>query len=260
MKNAKIFREKIKKNQPCFGTVISYSDPSVSEMLCSSFDYLWIDTEHSPFTPDIVQTHLTAIQASDAAALVRVAWNDPILIKPYLDMGADGIIGPMIRTAEEARQLVEACRYPPHGIRGYGPRRASKYGAVSGLDYCLDANKNLLIMAQLEHIDAVTNLDAILAVEGLTGIVLGPMDLAASMGHLCKATHPDVMAAMKKIVQSASKAGLMTGFAWYDNMEDVFQWIELGANWVCIANDFSLLQGSVNRITTAVQSYLQKRG
>ena len=121
-----------------------------------------------------------ATRTSMAAPLVRVAWNDPVLIKPVLDLGAAGVIVPFIRTAEDTRRAVAACRYPPDGIRGYGPRRPSNYARLGGPEFCAAANDAILVHVQVEHVDAVRNIDEIVAVPGLFGIVLGPNDLAAA--------------------------------------------------------------------------------
>src|SRR5262245_43580752 len=122
MENAVKFRNTIRNGQVCLGTLISSTDPTTTEILSRLFDFVWIEMEHTALSLETVERHLVAAQASGAACLVRVRWNDPVLIKPLLDMGVDGIIVPMIRTLEEVRAAVAACRYPPDGIRGFGPR------------------------------------------------------------------------------------------------------------------------------------------
>jgi 2-dehydro-3-deoxyglucarate aldolase/4-hydroxy-2-oxoheptanedioate aldolase len=197
MENAQYFREKLRQGELCLGTCISFTDPTVTEALCTALDFVWIDMEHSAFSPEVVQGHIMATKGSRTTSIVRVPWNDPVLIKPVLDMGAAGIIAPQVRTADEARQLVAACLYPPQGIRGFGPRRPSNYGRDGGVQFCKRANESLVVIAQIEHIDAVRNLDAILSVPGLTSIVLGPNDLAGSMGQIGNVRHPDVMKAIE---------------------------------------------------------------
>src|SRR5439155_26617319 len=127
--------------------------------------------------------------------LVRVQWNDPVLIKPVLDIGAAGVIVPSVSTADEARRAVAACRYPPDGIRGFGPRRPSNYGRLGGPEFCKAANEAVIVIIQIEHIHGVNNLDEILAVPGLTGILVGSNDLSGSMGHMGEPRHPDVLRA-----------------------------------------------------------------
>src|SRR6185369_13551249 len=157
MENAKKMREKIARGQVCYGSYISCTDPVVTEALSSFNDFFWIDAEHNALSLETIQLHLMATRGSDAAAIVRVPWNDPVLIKPVLDIGADGIIVPFVRTADDVRRAVAACRYPPDGIRGFGPRRASGYGRLGGPEYCRLANESLIVVVQIEHIDAVNN-------------------------------------------------------------------------------------------------------
>src|SRR5205085_3685350 len=120
-----------------------------------------------------------------------------------LDIGADGIIAPLVRSADDVRRAVAACRYPPDGIRGYGPKRASGFGRLGGPEYCRLANESIIVVVQIEHIDAVNNLDEILAVPGLTSVLMGPQDLAGSMGHMGQPTHPEVTAAMERVLAKA---------------------------------------------------------
>src|SRR5436190_23939488 len=125
MHNADKLREKLTRGQVCLGTGITFADAAVTEALCRVFDFVWIDLEHTPLSLESVQGHLMATKGTDVAPLVRVPWNDPVLIKPVLDLGAAGVIVPMVRTPEDVARAVAACRYPPAGVRGYGPRRAS---------------------------------------------------------------------------------------------------------------------------------------
>src|SRR5262245_58303569 len=109
----KKYRDKLRQGTLCLGTCITFTDPTVTEALCNVLDFVWIDREHNPHSLETVQGHLLATRAGDAVGLVRVAWNDPVLIKPVLDIGAAGVIVPFVRTAEEAHRAVAACRYPP---------------------------------------------------------------------------------------------------------------------------------------------------
>src|SRR5206468_751155 len=158
-----------------------------------------------------VQGHLMATKGSEAVGLVRVAWNDPVLIKPVLDIGAAGVIVPFVRTAEEARLAVAACRYPPQGIRGYGPRRPTNYGRLGGPEYCQMANDAVLVHVQIEHADAVRNLDEILAVPGIFAVIIGPNDLAASLGYTGQSRHPEVLKIIDVVIAKAAKARIPVG-------------------------------------------------
>src|SRR5579872_2601674 len=195
----------------CLGAGISFTDPTVTEALSSVVDFLWIDMEHSPLSIEAVQAHVMAAKGSRATPLVRVAWNDPVLIKTVLDVGAAGIIIPMVRTADEARRAVAACKYPPEGIRGFGPRRPTDYGRRGGPEYCRAANADVIVIPQIEHIDAVRNLDEIIKVPGITSLLIGPQDLAGSMGHMGEPQHPEVWAAIDTIIEKARRAKMFVG-------------------------------------------------
>ena len=135
LRNIHQFREKMDAGQFCLGAGITFSDPSVTEALCGSVDFFWIDLEHNPTSLESMATHLMAARAGGTPALVRIPSGDVAWIKRVLDSGADGIILPQAKSAEEIRAFVSACRYPPQGTRGFGPRRASNYGRIRGAEY-----------------------------------------------------------------------------------------------------------------------------
>ena len=142
------FRDKLQRGQVCLGTCITFSDPTVTEALADALDFVWIDMEHNPLSLSAVQGHLLAVKGTGATPLVRVPWNDPVLIKPVLDIGAAGVIVPLVRTAEDVRRAVAACRYMPDGVRGFGPRRPSNYGRQGGPDYIRNANTSILTIVR----------------------------------------------------------------------------------------------------------------
>src|SRR5262249_9835566 len=160
------FRGKLARGEICLGTVITFTDPTVTEALCQVLDFVWIDMEHNALGLEAVQGHLMATKGSETTPLVRVAWNDPVLIKPVLDIGAAGVIVPLIRSAEDASRAVAACLYPPEGIRGFGPRRPSNYGALGGPEFCRAANRSVLPMVQIEPSEAGLNIEEIVAEPG----------------------------------------------------------------------------------------------
>ncbi len=239
--HADSFREKLRRGQVCLGTVISFTDPTVTEALCQVLDFVWIDMEHNALSLEAVQGHIMATKGSQTTPLVRVGWNDPVRIKPVLDIGAAGVIVPLVRTAEDVRRAVAACLYPPEGIRGFGPRRPSEYGRLGGPEFCRAANARVLPMVQIEHIDAVEAIDEILAVPGLAGIALGPNDLAGSMGLMGQPRHPDVLAALNLVIARARQAGLPVGVGSADDPEQLADWAARGANWLAMGGDCNLL-------------------
>src|SRR4051812_37232224 len=169
--------------------------------------------EHNPLSLERVQGHIMATKGSKTTPIVRVSDNHPALIKPVLDIGAAGVIVPLVRTADDVRRAVAACRYMPEGIRGFGPRRPSNYGRNGGPDYIKTANAAILTIAQIEHVDALNNLDEILAVDGLATVVIGPNDLAGSLGHPGEPRHPEVVRAIDTVLARAKKANFPVGLA-----------------------------------------------
>jgi len=246
MENAKKFREKLKQGQIPLGCGVSFTDSTVTELFSHVLDFVWIDMEHNALTLETVQSHIMATKGSDATALVRVPWNDPVLIKPVLDIGADGIIAPFVRTVEDVQFAVSACRYPPDGIRGFGPRRPIQYGRTGDADYCRRANDEIICIVQIEHIDAVHAMEEIVKVSGLTAVVVGPNDLAGSMGHMGNPQHPEVQSAIETAVRIAGQAGVSPGIGIADDPEALMAWISKGIEWVQVGVDWAHLAKAID--------------
>jgi len=259
MNNAKTFTDKLNQGQICLGTGISMTDPVATEALAGDFDFFWIDMEHAVLSIENVRSHLMAMRGSECAALVRVAWNDPVLIKPVLDIGADGIIVPMAQTAADVEQAVAACRYPPEGVRGFGPLRPLEYGRRNVADFCQEANESLITVVQIEQAEAVENIDKILAVDGLTSVAFGPNDLAASLGHRADTRHPDVIQAMQHVIDRADAANIPVGISVGHDLTHLCELIDMGVQWLSISVELFLMRRGATDITGKVQDYLQKR-
>lgn len=174
------------------------------------FDLMTVDLQHGLIDYQIALGMLQVLQSLPAPVLARVPWNEPGILMKCLDAGFAGIICPMVNTAEEARRLVAATRYAPLGIRSYGPTRA---GMVHGADYAKVANAEVLVLAMIETRAALENLDAILGVEGIDGIYVGPADLGLSMGYAptLDPTAPEVLAAIATILARAKDKGRVAG-------------------------------------------------
>jgi 2-dehydro-3-deoxyglucarate aldolase/4-hydroxy-2-oxoheptanedioate aldolase len=254
------FRNKLARGQVCVGTAITFTDATVTEALCQVLDFVWIDMEHNALNLETVQAHIIATKGSQTTPLVRVPWNDPALIKPVLDIGAAGVIVPLIRTAEEARRAVAACLYPPEGIRGFGPRRPSNYGQLGGPEFCRAANERVLPIVQIEHIEAVQNIGEILATERLASVVLGPNDLAGSMGKMGEPGHPDVLRACDTAIAAARKAGIPIGVGSGDEPEMLADWVARGVNWLLMGGDCNLLLRSARQLAAAARGLGPREG
>ena len=175
-------KNKLKNNVLTIGSWVTIAHPSVVEIMATAgFEWLVVDMEHTSIDLYQAQILISVIQAKNLKALVRVAKNEEVIIKKVLDIGADGIIVPMIKTKDEAKKAVGHAKYPPFGSRGVGLFRAQNYG-VSFSEYQNFIKNDLVIIAQIEHIEAVKNIDEIIDVDGIDGVIIGPYDLSASMG------------------------------------------------------------------------------
>ncbi len=194
------------------GLWLSLASPAATEVAAGAgFDWLLIDMEHAPNELPDVAHHLRAAAGGTAEPVVRVPWNDPVVVKRLLDIGAKSLLFPFVQSAEEARRAVSATRYLPQGIRGFaGTTRANRYGRVP--DYAKGAAEEICVLVQCETRKAVADIAAIAAVDGIDGIFIGPADLAADMGHLADTQHAEVQAAILEAGQRIRAAGKAPGF------------------------------------------------
>ena len=168
--------------------------------------------------------------------------NDPAFIKPVLEMGPDGVISPMVCTREEAQRFADACLYPPKGARGFGPRRANRYGAIPSGSYLENASKSFLRIAQIEHVKAVENLEEIFQVDGIDAYVVGPNDLSGSIGRLGDTQHPEVVALFDEIAQKCKAAGKIFGTSIGPNdRQYIRDWIARGIHFISCGDDISFI-------------------
>ena len=255
MHNANQLKDKLRQGQFCLGVGITFNDSAVTEALGKVYDFAWIDMEHNGMTLERVEGHIIATRATDATALVRVPWNDPVLIKPVLDIGADGVIVPMVRTPEDVHNAVAACRYPPQGIRGYGPRRPSNFARDGGPDYCRKANQTVLTVVQIETAEAVENLDAILEVPGLTSVVIGPNDLSGALGHMANPGHPEVASVIESVISKACRTSVFVGIAVGSDPKQGIHWMGKGVHWLQFGVDFGLMVEKADEVCRKVRGH-----
>lgn len=234
--------KKIASNELVIGTSVALAEPIVSEVLCNcGFDFIWIEGEHSIIDKRDIDLHIMIISKSGVAPFVRIAWNDPVIAKPVLDMGPAAIIFPFIKTAEEARLAVRSCKYPPKGMRGFGPIRADNFSTMDGEEYLELSKREPWVIIQIEHMEAVKNLKEILSVEGVDSIVVGPNDLSGSMGLLGKTRHPEVIKALDKIAEQCNNAKVPFGASIGFNPENISDWLERGVSWFALNDDITYL-------------------
>ena len=230
-----------------YGAFLGLPDSSAAEIAAGcGFDWLLIDQEHGPFELSSVLQLLQVLAAYDPPTLVRAASDDPTLLKKLLDVGAQTLVIPMVNTPEQAEALVQAVSYPPRGIRGIGTSmaRAARWNQAPG--YAQSANEEICLIVQAETTTALSNLDAILAVDGVDGVFIGPSDLAASMGHLGNPGHPDVISAIDDTLQRISAAGKYAGvFCMAPELAQ--HYIAQGANFLAVGADTTALSQGLRR-------------
>jgi len=250
------FRRQMDEGGVCIGPNIGFCDAAVTEAVGPSVDFVWLDLEHTPLVRDCLQQHLIAARATGTPALVRVPQGEPGFIKPVLDMGAGGIIVPQLNSVDEARQAVSACRYPPQGTRGYGPRRAANYGRDEGGDYPQRINEKLFVAVQIETAGALQDLDAILRIPGVDSIVVGPYDLSGALGHLGQLDHPKVLAAVETVVRRSREAGKYVGTGMGPDPDYAARMARLGVQWIQCGNDCSYMIKFADRLVAEVRQRL----
>jgi 4-hydroxy-2-oxoheptanedioate aldolase len=234
------FKRAIKEGRQQIGLWSSLSSHISVEILAGSgFDWLLLDTEHSPNDLPMVYSQLQAAVGGTAHPIVRVPWNDMVTIKRYLDAGVQSFLIPYVQNEEEARQAVASTRYPPGGVRGFASAsRASRFGRVK--DYYARAAEEICVLVQVETREALGNLEAIARVPGVDGVFIGPGDLSADMGYLGQAGHPDVTAAIEDAIGRIKACGNVAGFLTGDETL-ARRFIELGCLVAAVGADVSLL-------------------
>lgn len=218
-------KERLRRGEAVIGTFVGLGHPDVAEWLSRlGFDWLLLDAEHGPLGFETLQRMMQAMNGSGCVPIVRPQWNDPVVIKRILDIGAYGVLIPWVNTREEAELAVKACRYPPEGIRGYGPRRAAMFDP----DYYKTANEEILVAVQIETEKALRNLDEILSVEGVDACYIGPWDLSCSLGFGVppRWDEPRYLSAFDRVLEASRRHGKPAGI--FATMENIRWALEKG--------------------------------
>lgn len=222
------------------GTWLMSASTGAAEALgCLGFDFLVVDMEHVPIDVPHAYALLQAIAGTPAQAIVRLPWNDPVLVKRAMDIGAQTLMFPFVQNAEEANAAVAAAKYPPQGRRGFAAmHRASRYGTVP--DYAQRANDESCVIVQLETSEAIGQLEAIAAVPGVDAIFVGPGDLAATSGHIGQIGHAEVQAQLRHCAEACRRLRKPIGTVG-PTPEMVKQFIEFGYSYVAVASDMGMM-------------------
>ena len=234
------FKRALKANKLQIGLWCSLSSHYATELVAGSgFDWILLDTEHSPNDLESVLQQLQATAPYPTHPVVRVPWNDMVTIKRYLDIGAQSLLIPYVQNAEEAKAAVAYTRYPPGGVRGVaGATRATRFGRVK--DYAKRAHEEICVLVQVETQTALDSLEKIAAIEGVDGVFIGPADLHASLGYTGETNNPKVMPiiddAIRRIRKCGKAPGILTGVE-----ADARRWIDCGGLFVAVGADTGVL-------------------
>ena len=234
------FKGALAAGRPQIGLWSSLSSNYTVEVIAGAgFDWIMIDTEHSPTDLESVLSQLQAAAPYDSTAVVRLPWNDMVTVKRYLDIGVQTLLIPQVTSAGEARNAVAYTRYPPEGVRGVaGATRATRFGRVK--DYFKKAAGEICVLVQIESGEGLRNLEEIAMVEGIDGVFVGPADLHASLGYPGERANAEVMLriddAIVRLVKCGKAAGILA-----DGEETARRWLALGALFVAVGSDVGLL-------------------
>ncbi len=238
-------KNKLKNNELTIGSWITIGHPSVVDIMASAgFEWLVIDMEHTSIDLTTAHNLISTIQANNMKALVRVSKNEEVIIKRILDMGADGIVVPMIKSREEALEAISYAKYPPVGNRGVGLFRAQKYG-LGFEEYKKWVNEELVIIAQIEHYEAVENIQDIITTDGIDGVIIGPYDLSGSMGYPGEYDRKDVKEGISKVLKVCKEQNVASGFHVIESdPSKLEQRIKEGCTFLAYSLDFFFLGDS----------------
>ena len=242
------FKQALADGKRQIGCWMSFAEPSVAEIMGTcGFDWLVVDGEHAPNDIRSIRDQLIALEASDSHPVVRVPIGETWIIKQVLDAGAQTVLVPIVESAEQAEELVRACKYPPHGTRGVGAAgaRASRFGSVS--EYIQTADQEVCLLVQVENRAGIAALDDILKVEGIDGVFIGPADLSTDMGHEGNAAHPEVRAVIKGALEHIRAAGKAPGILGVTE-EATQAYFDMGAQFLAVGLDVLILAQNARKL------------
>ncbi len=241
------FKHAIRAGQQQVGLWVSLADAYAIEVVAGSgFDWLLIDAEHSPNDPITVLSQLQAAAPYPVTCIVRPAWNDKVLIKRYLDAGAQSLLIPYVQTEEEAAAAVAAIRFPLRGVRGVASvTRATRSGRIK--DYAKRAEEELCLLVQIETRQGLDNLEKIARMDGIDGVFIGPADLAAGLGHLGDIAHAEVQSAIKDAIERIKACGKPAGILTPDEAQ-ARRYMEWGTTFTAVGLDLAILARETEKL------------
>lgn len=248
-----LVKRALKEGQVVIGTTVTAANADVAATLANAgFDFLWIEMEHSPLTLESVRAMILATRGLKAMPFTRVPVNEPWLAKRVLDIGSLGVIFPFTSTRQLAEQAVKSCKYPPLGIRGYGPAMASSRWGMGGADYVKFANENVMVIVIIEQKQAIENIEEIASVPGIDVLFIGVNDLSFSLGVGGKTTDPVVEEAVAKVLAAGKKYNIPVGYP-AGNPEEINKRIAQGFRFFQASSDLGLMTAAARDLLSKVQ-------
>ena len=256
-----LLKQKLNNKEFTIGSWITLGSPGVAEILANAgFDWLVVDLEHTTISLEQAGELIRTIELAGVSSLVRLTNNNEHQIKRVMDAGAQGIVVPMVKCADDAMRAIAATRYPPLGNRGVGLARAQQYGAAFK-EYLLwqsDLNSGPVVVVQIEHIEAVDNLIDILAVEGVDALIIGPYDLSCSMGIPGEFENPDFVKTIERIIKISNKLDVISGLHVVEpHKEKLNNAIEVGHKFIAYSVDIRMLDVMARNGESAFRKYLK---
>jgi 2-keto-3-deoxy-L-rhamnonate aldolase RhmA len=245
-------KKALKEGKVVIGATVTAANPDIAATLAGvGFDFLWIEMEHSPLTLETVRSMILATRGLKAMPFTRVPVNEPWMAKRALDIGSLGVIFPFTSTQALAEQAVKSCKYPPLGIRGYGPGLASSRWGMSGGDYAKFANENVLVVVIIEQKQAIDNIEAIASVPGIDVLFIGANDLSYSLGVGGKTNDPIVEEAVSKVLAAGKKYNIPVGYP-AGNPAEINKRIAQGFRFFQASSDLSLMATAARDLLSKV--------
>lgn len=246
-------KKALKEGKPVIGATITTASPDVAATLASSgFDFLWIEMEHSPLTLETVRSMILATRGMKAMPFTRVPVNEPFMAKRVLDAGSLGVVFPFSSTRELAEQAVKSCKYPPLGIRGFGPSLAAPRWDFVGQPYPEFANENVMVIPIIEQKQAVENIDAIASVPGIDVLFIGASDLSYSLGVGGQRDHPLVQEALAKVLAAGKKYNVPIGYP-SGNPAEIKKLIAQGFLFFQASTDLGMMKSAATEMLNSVR-------
>ena len=247
-------KRKLREGKPVVGSGVYVDEISTLQIMAQAgFDFLAIDLQHGTIPPQSLYRVMSALSPTESEIIVRVLWNDVGLINQVVDLGADGVIAPLANTVEDFERAVAAAKYPPDGIRSYGPWKTERYGGLEA--YHARANDEILVLPQIETMEAVGNIDQLLEVKGIDGIMVGPADLALSMGLSPEDPGPEHEKMIAHILSKCQEHSVPFGI-FTEGLEDSENWLSRGGQICMVGMDLMFVEQGAAQAVRGINEML----